>query len=331
MKYVFGPVPSRRLGRSLGIDPVPLKTCNWNCVYCQLGRSTPVVNERKDYFPPEEILAAVEQTLARLAPGDVDWITYAGSGEPLLHASIGRLVAGVKQMTNLPVALLTNGSFLHLAEVRDAVLAVDAVLPSIDAGSAEVFRRVDRPHGGISFEEHIEGLVAFRQAYRGKFWPEVMLVKGLNDTEAALADIAAVLERLRPDIVHINVPTRPPAETWVEPPDDEGLMRAVAILGRSTQVVVPGEPEAALRSFETIVDAVIGIVTRHPMREEEIRRALNRWSPAEVSRALAEIEASGRIQKIERFGATFWTAPGSRYSQDGHDRNTGDPGKHERP
>ena len=330
MKYVFGPVPSRRLGRSLGIDPVPLKTCNWNCVYCQLGRSTPVVGERRDYFPPEDILAEIEEALAKLAPGDVDWITFAGSGEPLLHASIGRLVAGVKRITQLPVALLTNGSFLHLPEVRDAVRGVDAVLPSIDAGSADVFRRVDRPHGAISFEMHVHGLIAFREAYRGKFWPEVMLVKGLNDSEQALADIAAVLEKLRPDIVHINVPTRPPAETWVEPPDDEGLMRAVAILGRSVRVALPAEAEIDLRSFGTAVDAVIGIVSRHPMREEEIRRILRQWSAGDVTRALADVQASGRVQKIERFGATFWTAAGSRYSQDASEKRGGGTGRHKR-
>jgi len=156
-------------------------------------------------------------------------------------------------------------------------------------------------------------------------------VKGLNDTERALADIAAVLKRLRPDLVHINVPTRPPAEAWVEPPDDEGLMRAIAILGQSAQVVVPGEADIDLGNFDTIVDAVIDIVSRHPMREEEIRRALHRWSPAEVHDALAEVEASGRIQIVERLGARFWTAAGSRYSQDERLRRTDAADRHKRP
>jgi wyosine [tRNA(Phe)-imidazoG37] synthetase (radical SAM superfamily) len=320
LKYVFGPVPSRRLGRSLGIDPVPLKACNWNCVYCQLGRTVPVTNERKDFIPPDIILSEIREALGRQERNTVDWITFAGSGEPLLHASIGRLVAGVKSMTDIPVALLTNGSFLHLSDVRDAALPVDAVLPSIDAGSADVFRKINRPHPGVSYEQHIGGLVAFREAYKGKFWPEVMLVRGLNDTEKALSDIARVLERLRPDLVHINVPTRPPSETWVGPPDDEGLMRAVGILGRSVLVVVPGELEFDAGPFDSVVEALIGIVSRHPVREEEIRRMLRRWPAIDVSRALAEVAASGRVQFIERFGIRFWSAAGSRYSRDDREK-----------
>jgi wyosine [tRNA(Phe)-imidazoG37] synthetase (radical SAM superfamily) len=315
MKYVFGPVPSRRLGRSLGIDPVPLKACNWNCVYCQLGRSTPVIGERKEYAPPDEIVAEVREAIRQHGREAIDWVTIVGSGEPLLHKGIGRVIAGVKSTTDLPVALLTNGSFLHLEEVRQAVLPVDAVMPSIDAGSAEMFRKVDRPHPGISFAQHVEGLVAFRMEYHGKFWPEVMLVRGLNDNEKALSDIATVLERLEPDVVHVNVPTRPPAEGWVEPPDAEGLMRAIAILGRSATVVVPGDLDFDAARFDSIDDAIVEIVSRHPMREEEIRRMLRRWPARDVDRALAEVEATGRVQVVERFGARFLAAAGSRYSR----------------
>ncbi len=321
MKYVFGPVPSRRLGRSLGIDPVPLKTCNWNCVYCQLGRSVPMKIERKAYAPPDDVLREVQEALRSLER-KIDWITFAGSGEPLLHSGIGRLVGGVKSMTRLPVAILTNGSFLHLPEVRDAILAADAVLPSIDAGSADMFSKIDRPHPGITFEQHIEGLEAFRPMYRGKLWPEVVLVKGLNDTAEALEDIASTLGRLRPDLVHINLPTRPPAESWVEPPDDEGLMRAIAILGRSLPVATPGDVNVEIDGFGSISDAIVAVVSRHPMREEEIRRALGRLGAAAVGEALAEAAASGRIQSVERFGVRFWSAAGSRYSP-GHDSGAG--------
>ena len=327
MKYVFGPVPSRRLGRSLGIDPVPLKTCNWNCVYCQLGRSAPMVSERREYAPSGEILGEIAEVLA-LRGNEIDWITFAGSGEPLLHIGIGGLIEGVKRMTKIPVAVLTNGSLLQLPEVRRALLGADAVLPSIDAGSAELFKKIDRPHPDFSFERHVEGLVKFCRMYQGALWPEVVLVKGVNDTEQALEDIAGVLRRLRPDIVHINVPTRPPAEAWVEPPDDEGLMRATAILGKVAPVVVPGEASVESGGFESIADAIIEIVSRHPMREEEIRRALGRWSPAEVSAALAEAASSGRVRTVDRFGARFFAAAGSRYSTKG--RSEGGPEKHGR-
>jgi len=286
-----------------------------------------MVAERRDYAPSGESLGEVGEALAR-SERDIDWITFAGSGEPLLHVGIGGLIEGVKKMTEIPVAVLTNGSFLHLAEVRRAVLPADAVLPSIDAGSADVFRLIDRPHPDFSFERHVEGLVEFRRAYTGRFWPEVVLVRGVNDTEEALEDIARVLLRLRPDVVHINIPTRPPAETWVEPPNDEGLMRAAAILGKAGPVAVPGEANVETGVFDSIADAIIEIVSRHPMREEEIRRTLGRWSPGEVSAALTEAESSGRVRIVERFGARFWTAAGSRYSEkDG----PGGPGKQERP
>lgn len=313
MKYVFGPVPSRRLGRSLGIDPIPMKTCNWNCVYCQLGRSTPVINDRRDYAPVDDMLAEFETVLAQHKPGDIDWVSIVGSGESLLHAHIGALVTGIKDRTDLPVAMFTNGALLSIPEVRTAILGVDAVMPSIDAGSSEMFKKVDRPHPGISFEAYVGGLVAFRQEYEGKFWPEVMLIKDLNDTEEALKDIAGVLRRLSPDIVHINVPSRPPAETWIEPPSDDGLLRALAILGDTANVVHPAAVELDLAGFDSVVDAVIDIVARHPTREDEIKKALANWSAGQVEDALSELVDTGRVQIVERYGVRFLTSEASKY------------------
>jgi wyosine [tRNA(Phe)-imidazoG37] synthetase (radical SAM superfamily) len=313
MKYVYGPVPSRRLGQSLGIDPIPLKTCNWNCVYCQLGRTRPVVNQRKDYVPPGEVLAQVREALAAHTPGDIDWVTFVGSGEPLLHASLGWLIQGVKALTDLPVAVITNGSLLYLPEVREALAIADAVMPSLDAGTAKLYRQVNRPHPSVSFERLLSGLRVFRGEYDGKLWVEVMLVKGLNDTEEALVDIAIALRLVRPDEVHINLPTRPPAETWVQPPDRDGLMRATAILGDVAHVVHPIEGTFDLSGYDSLVDAVIGIITRHPMRQEELERTLERWTPGNVKQALAELEASGKAQVVERYGARFWSGAPAHY------------------
>jgi wyosine [tRNA(Phe)-imidazoG37] synthetase (radical SAM superfamily) len=318
MSLVFGPVPSRRLGQSLGIDPIPLKTCNWNCVYCQLGRSTPLVNERKNYYAPEAILAQVQAALAAHRPGDIDWITFVGSGEPTLHAGIGLLIRQVKTLTDLPIAVITNGSLLYLPEVRQELSAADAVLPTLDAGNAQLYRKINRPWPRLTFDRLLDGLTAFRQVYHGKLWVEVMLVKGLNDTEDALRGIAAALQRIKPDQVHIVLPTRPPAEPWVEPSDETGLMRALAILGGVAQVAHPAEGTFDLSGHNDIVDAIVSIITRHPMREDELVRALERWTAGQVQEALEALALSGKAQVVERYGARFWSASASRYPDEAH-------------
>jgi wyosine [tRNA(Phe)-imidazoG37] synthetase (radical SAM superfamily) len=189
----------------------------------------------------------------------------------------------------------------------------DAVLPTLDAGTAMLYRKINRPHPEITFERLVEGLTAFRKEYQGKLWIEVMLVRGLNDTSQALGEIAGVLQKVRPDAVHINLPTRPPAETWVQPPDEEGLMRAISILGNIAEVVHPTEGSFDLSGYENVVDAVIGIITRHPMRQDELERTLSRWSSGQVSEALADLEASGGAQIVERHGIHFWSAAPAHY------------------
>lgn len=308
MNYVFGPVPSRRLGQSLGIDNIPLKTCNWNCVYCQLGRTKPVTNKRIDYYPVKDILDEVQSSLKSHSKSDIDWVTFVGSGEPLLHASIGDLVRGVKDLTDHPVAVITNGSLLYLPEIREGLGVADAVLPTLDAGDAKLFRKINRPHPETTFERLVNGLVAFRDSYQGRLWVEVMLVRGLNDTPQALDDIARILKRIRPDAVHINLPTRPPVESWVEPPEAEGLIQALAILGSIAEVVHPAEGTFDLGGYDNPVDAVLAIITRHPMCQEELENALYRWTPGRVQEVLCDLEKSGRAQKIFRMRKIFWSA-----------------------
>jgi wyosine [tRNA(Phe)-imidazoG37] synthetase (radical SAM superfamily) len=313
MKHVFGPVPSRRLGQSLGIDPVPLKTCNWNCVYCQLGRSVPMTNERREYFPREDIMAEVEQALASHKPGEIDWVTFVGSGETTLHASIGWMIRKVKALTQLPVAVITNGSLLYLPQVREELIVADAVLPTLDAGTARLYRQINRPYPDLTFDRLVEGYVAFRKEYRGRLLLEVMLIQGLNDTPQALWDLAKVLQRFKPDVVQITLPTRPPAEPWVQPPYEESLMQAMAILGNIAEVVHPVQGSFDLSGYDNLVDAVVGIITRHPMRQEELERTLARWSPEQVSQTLKDLEASGQAQIVERYGTRFWSAATARY------------------
>ena len=313
MNYVYGPVPSRRLGQSLGIDPIPLKTCNWNCVYCQLGRSRPMVNRREDYFPPEAILEEVKQALSAHKEGEIDWVTFVGSGEPTLHASLGWLIRQVKAITSLPVGLITNGALLYRPEVREEVAAADAVMPSLDAGDPKLYRKINRPHPAFTFERLLNGLTSFRDEYDGHLWVEVMLIRGLNDTEAALRDIAAALRKIRPDQVHITQPTRPPVETWVQRPSQEGLLRARAILGEITKISHPSSGEFDLSGYDDVVDAILSIISRHPIREQTLIRTVARWFPEQTKDALHALEASGRAQVVERYGVRFWSASPSYY------------------
>lgn len=315
MKYVFGPVSSRRLGQSLGIDPIPFKTCNWNCVYCQLGRSTPLTNLRRDYFPPGEIVAQVKAALESHQPGEINWVTFVGSGEPTLHTSIGWMIRQIKGLTSIPVAVITNGSLLYQAGVRVELMAADAVLPTLDAGNEKLYRAINRPHPSLTFNSLIDGLIAFRSAYTGRFWLEIMLVRDLNDTEPALSELATLVERIHPDEVHINLPVRPPAESWVMPLGEEGLMRATALLGNIARVVHPVEGVFDLSGYENVADAIVGVITRHPMREEELLHALDRWSHPEVQQALADLTKHGGARVIERYGRRFWTAAAGSYGE----------------
>jgi wyosine [tRNA(Phe)-imidazoG37] synthetase (radical SAM superfamily) len=312
MHSVYGPVPSRRLGQSLGVDPVPFKTCNYNCVYCQLGRTSPLTNRRADFFPVQDILAEAQAALSAHRPGQIDYVTIVGQGEPLLCASLGRLIRGLKALTGIPVAVITNGSLLFMPEMREEVGAADVVMPSLDAADEETFRRVNRPWPRLHIQDIIEGMAALREVLAGQLWVEVMLVKGLNDTEETLLPIAAALKRIRPDQVHVNVPIRPPAEAWVAPPDDEGRMRAMAILGDAAPLIMPADGVFELAEDMPTADAILQIIRRHPMRESELLATLADRSPDEVGDTLRSLEAGDQVQRIEYLGQRFWTHAGSR-------------------
>ena len=274
-----------------------------------------MTNVRRDFYPREHILVEVEKALESHVPGEIDWVTFVGSGETTLHASIGWLIQKVKALTDLPVAVITNGSLLYLPEMRTALSRADAVLPSLDAGNARLYRKINRHHPAISFRRLVDGLTTFRKGYPGKLWVEVMMVKGLNDTAAALNEIAGVLKNVGPDEVHILQPTRPPAETWVRPTDQEGLLRAQTIFGEIARVIQPASGSFNLSGGESLVDAVVAIITRHPMREDELLTALNHFSPGEVKSVLKSLEKSGKAQVVDRLENRFWSASLAHYPE----------------
>mgnify|MGYP003931424615 CR=1 FL=1 len=318
MKRVFGPVPSRRLGQSLGIDPIPLKTCNWNCVYCQLGRTRPVTNERRTFFKKEVILGQVKEALDSHKSGDIDWITFVGSGETTLQKGLDEMINGIKAFTDIPVAVITNGSLLYMPEVRHELLDADAVLPSLDAGNPSLYRRINRPHPACTFERLVNGMIAFREEYQHHLWIEVMLLKDVNDDEDSLREIAEHLEKINPDEIHVTQPTRPPAETWVKPPDETGLERAHIILGSVAKIILPAKGSFDLSSDENLLESIVGVITRHPMKESELVDALSKWSSEEVRDTLKQLAESGRAQRVTRGGVQFWSASEAYYANSKH-------------
>lgn len=308
MNHVYGPIPSRRLGRSLGVDLIPLKTCNWNCVYCQLGRTTPLTNERREYIPRQAILDEVVAALAQHAPGTVDFISLVGSGEPTLHSAIGWLIRAIQARTALPVAVITNGALLYLPAVRAELAAAAVVMPTLSAGTPDLYRQIHRPHPEATFQRLVEGLMAFRDIFPNRLWIEVMLLQGVNDGAVALRELAALLAQIKPDAVHVVLPERPPAEPWVAPADDAGLLRAAAILGPVAQIVTPHSLAIDAGDYTDPGAAVLSIVTRHPMTELQLVQTLARWPATAVHAAVAALLAQGDIHSVARFGAIFFTA-----------------------
>jgi len=241
-------------------------------------------------------------------------VTFVGSGEPTLHSGLGAIIRQVKAHTTIPVAVITNGSLLYLPEVRADLILADAVLPTLDAGSADLYRRINRPWPELTFDSLVGGLLAFRSEYSGKLWVEVMLVRGMNDSEEALRDLATVLERIQPDQVHLSLPVRPPAESWVRPADEEGLLRAQAILGDVARVLSPAQGEFDLRSCEDVSEAILSIITRHPMREDDLFTSIQRWPDEDVRQILESLSESGKAQLVTRYGVRFWAASGTKYA-----------------
>jgi wyosine [tRNA(Phe)-imidazoG37] synthetase (radical SAM superfamily) len=311
---VFGPLPTRRLGWSLGIDTVPAKTCNWNCVYCQLGRTHPLTNTRRDFVSHATIIEEVRRRLAERGPKALDWITFVASGEGMLHRGLGDLIRTVKRVGDRPVAVITNGSLLARADVRAELAAADAVLPTLDAGNAELFRRINRPHRALTFEQHVAGLQAFaNMPRRGRIWIEVMLVAGLNDSDAALQKLATVLHEIAPDEVHLTLPTRCPVEEWVRPPPPEGVRRAEALLGAVGKLDVSSRADDVFGKQASTPDELVSIVTRHPLSRADLRRVLPQWPDERIEVLVTSLRAEGRIQLVRRGGETFVAAACLRY------------------
>jgi wyosine [tRNA(Phe)-imidazoG37] synthetase (radical SAM superfamily) len=239
MKYIYGPVKSRRLGLSLGVSLTPYKICDFDCIYCQLGRTRETTVARKEYIRTEEISNELKSWLQNNTEEakSLDYITISGSGEPTLNIKIGEIIKEIKKVAACPVAVITNASLLNDIQVRQALLGADLIIPSLDAVSLEIFRQIDRPHRGIKIEDIINGLAALRKEFRGKIWLEVMIVKGVNDDLAQIRKLKDVIDKIIPDKIQINSPVRTTAEKNVFPADKRKLEKIKKILGDKCEII----------------------------------------------------------------------------------------------
>ena len=234
-QYVFGPILSRRLGKSLGVDVFPGKICNYDCIYCELGRSTKRCPAAGDCLPVETVVEAVKERLREIA--QPDHVTLYGPGEPTLHNQIGEIIAGIRKISKGPVVLLTNGSLFWMGEVRRAVMAADLIIPSLDAGGEDTFQAVNRPAGDVTFERMVEGLVALRRDYRGPIWLEVFLVDGLTTGGDEIRRIRHYVDLIRPDRIQLNTVDRPAAEPYVLAVPRQRMTEIAGLLGPACEVI----------------------------------------------------------------------------------------------
>jgi len=299
--YIFGPVPSRRLGRSLGVDLVPFKTCTYDCIYCQLGRTTCKTTRRKEWVPREDVLAELGSKL----PCGPDYITLSGSGEPTLHAHTGELIERIRSMTDIPVAVLTNGSLLWQEEVRRQLVGASLVIPSLDAGDEIVFHAVNRPHEDISFGRMLEGLIAFREEFPGEYWLEVFLLAGYTAIEAEVAKLARCAERIRPDRVQLNTVARPPAQAYAVAVSAERMTELAAMFDPPAEVIAEFRDVHNHAEFAAGREEVLGMLRRRPCSLEDIANGLG-MHRNEVVKYLEELEAGQRITQSWATGKAYY-------------------------
>jgi wyosine [tRNA(Phe)-imidazoG37] synthetase (radical SAM superfamily) len=308
-RYLFGPVPSRRLGISLGVDLVPPKICSMDCVYCECGATTRLTVERDEYVPTAEVIRELDAFLA--GHPHPDFVTFSGAGEPTLHAGIGAILRHLKSRHTVPVALITNATLLDRPPVRAELLALDVLLPSLDAASDEVMQRINRPHPSVHVEGIVAGLEAFRREFPGEIWLEVFVLSPLNTTVAELENLQRAIDRIRPDRVQLNSLDRPGTETWVgKVPPDELEALAGRIAHPRVEVVSRYRRRQDIRAYRSDIEsAIVETIARRPCTVEDLCSVLG-LKDREVLKYLDVLESDRRLRaEVQERGIFYRLAP----------------------
>lgn len=301
--YIFGPVPSRRLGLSLGIDIVPLKSCTLDCVYCQLGRSSDLTSERRDFVPVADVIRQLKEKLEQGVKAD--HITISGSGEPTLSLSLGRIIDEIKKITKIPIAVMTNGTLLYDPAVRNDCCKADVVLPSLDAGDPETFTKMNRPHEALDFKKIIEGLCQFRQEFKGQIWLEVFIVEGINTSDTQLANIRNIIGRIKPDKVQLNTAVRPTTEPGIAAVTAQKLAIIAEKIGFGAEVIAdyPATHLAAASSGDR--NSILEMLHRRPCSLDDVASGLN-IHRNEANKHISTLIATGLVISEQKGDKVFY-------------------------
>jgi len=302
MAYVFGPVPSRRLGLSLGVDLIPPKTCTFDCLYCQVGRTTSRTLEPKAFVPVREVVAEIKRKILKNVP---DAITLAGSGEPTLYSEIDQVIASIKKMTKIKVALLTNGALFWKEEIRQRVLKADIIMPTLSSAFDHTFREIHRPHPGLDLATIINGLKMLRQDYKGQIFLEVVFLAGVNDTKREVEALKNLVEQISPEKIQLNTVVRPPADSKAISLDRKRLEEINLIFGEKSEIVAEIPIKIKTRKEEHLINSLLDMVKRRPLKQIDIINALG-LSTDETEDLIKGLLIKGYIRRQSHSGDIYF-------------------------
>ena len=305
-KYLFGPVPSRRLGMSLGVDLVPKKVCSLDCVYCEVGHTTKLTTERKEYIPYDKVTSELEHYFANNP--DPDYITFSGSGEPTLNSRIGDVLQFIKQIKpDIPIAVLTNGTLLYDKNVRDELMDANVVLPSLDAATEITFKKINRPAPQLTVEKYIQGLIDFRNGFSGQIWLEVFIMPGFNDNLDDLNALKNAFGKIRPGHIQINTLDRPGTVADIHAASHEDLKKIVDYWKLDNVEIIAAAPERKnIQSYRTDAEtAILGTITRRPCTLDDLVKILG-MHINEINKYLDVLEAEGKIEPTRQARGVFY-------------------------
>lgn len=295
---IYGPIPSRRLGKSLGISPIPKKTCNYGCVYCMLDKTTNMINTPQMFYPVSTIIFQLQEVLDTNI--EVDVISIVGDGEPTLYAGLGELIDEIRKITNKPIALITNGATLDNPSIYQACLKTDIILPSVNGYDLHTFKKINRPHKDISFESITQALVKFTHEYQGECWLELMLMDGINDSLEDLLNYKEFIKQFKCDRLYINTPIRIPTEEYVKPVTHTKMIQAMEIL--NAQGIEDTYSHTFVSSIKDNIEAIHSLIQRHPMNQHEIRSFLKQRKCEDIDYVFKQLEEDASISKKEYRG-----------------------------